>query len=224
MSLLGQHHGTQIHIALNRQLTSTLNGRHDDRFATRSGMRLDADLPGGEAEVYQKITEIPQALDEILQGTGQSAALDRLVARGLVQIAGLTPSDAMHALGHHDIWDQQAALKCLRLFGRQREGSGKPYCEDPNVLAQRIISRVERRSAEMVLETALQNDGKDGHELLDHPLITEVLDHRGNEKAIVNGATAQLSALAPHPMPITPPWSAISIPMSTCPTMPMSPT
>ncbi|MCJ8307923.1 MAG: hydantoinase/oxoprolinase family protein [Hyphomicrobiales bacterium] len=179
VSLMGHEHGALIHTVLDRQLKSTLNGRHDGRFAKRSGMGLDADLPSGEAEVYNKITDVPQALDEILQGTRQSAALDRLVARGLVQIAGLTPSDAMHGLGQHDIWDQQAALKCLRLFGRQRDGSGKPYCEDPQTLAKRIISRVERRSAEVVLETALQSDGKDGSELLNHPLITEVLDHRG---------------------------------------------
>lgn len=179
VSLMGHEHGSVIHAALDRQLKSTLNGRHDGRFAKRSGMGLDADLPSGEAEVYNKITDAPQALDEVLQGTRQSAALDRLVARGLVQIAGVTPSDAMHAIGQHDIWDQQAAVKCLRLFGRQREGSGKPYCEDPEILAKRIIARVERRSAEVVLETALQSDGKDGSELLRHPLIVEVLDQRG---------------------------------------------
>ena len=193
VSLMGHEHDSVIHAALDRQLKSTLNGRHDGRFAKRSGMGLDADLPSGEAEVYQKITDVPQALDEILQGTRQSAALDRLVGRGLVQIAGVTPSDAMHALGKHDIWDQQAALKSLRLFGRQREGSGKPYCEDPEILAKRIIARVERRSAEVVLETALQSDGKDGQELLSHPLIVEVLDQRGGEveKAKEAAPTAQ---------------------------------
>ncbi len=179
VSLVAHQHAEQIHAALDRQLKSTLNGRHDGRFAVRSGMGLEADLPSGESEVYDKIADIPSPLDEVLQGTRQSAALDRLVARGLVQIAGLTPSDAMHALGDHDIWDQQAAIKCLRLFGRQRDGSGRPYCDDPQILARRIISCVERRSAEVVLETAFQNDGKDGHELLNHPLITEVLDHRG---------------------------------------------
>ena len=45
----------------------------------------------------------------------EGAALDRLVARGLVMLAGVTPSDASHVLGRLDSWDGTAAEKALRL-------------------------------------------------------------------------------------------------------------
>ena len=49
----------------------------------------------------------------------------------------------------------------------------------------------------MVLETALQSDGKDGSELLNHPLITEVLDHRGGGSGDGGGGGKEAKASPP---------------------------
>ncbi len=193
VSLTAHNHPAIVHEALDRQIKSSLNNRWDGRFAIKSGIGLESDMSSAEAELYQKINEQPKALDSIIDGTRQSAALNRLIARGLVQIAGLTPSDAMHGLGQHEIWDRSAATKCLQLFGRQRDGSGQAYCPDPSTLAKRIIARVERRSAEVVLETAFQNDGKDGADLLHHPLISEVLDRRQQGQNSSSSHTAEFS-------------------------------
>ena len=122
------------------------------------------------------------------------------MSRGLVQIAGLTPSDALHALEQHDVWDRDAASKGLQLFGRQRDGSGQAFCSDPQQLAARIVARVERRSAEVVLETAFQNDGKDGAELLQHPLVTETLDQRASKDDSSKSRTAQISLKLDRPL------------------------
>ena len=200
ISLVGHRHRKEVHEALDRQIKSNLNNRHDGRFAVRSGAGLEADLSAGESELYEKITDVPQPLDEILSGTRQSAALTRLVSRGLVQIAGLTPSDALHALEQHDVWDRDAASKGLQLFGRQRDGSGQAFCSDPQQLAARIVARVERRSAEVVLETAFQNDGKDGAELLQHPLVTETLDQRASKDDSSKSRTAQISLKLDRPL------------------------
>ncbi|MEP4292329.1 MAG: hydantoinase/oxoprolinase family protein, partial [Rhizobiaceae bacterium] len=193
VSLVAHKHGELVHQVLDRQLKSKLNNRHDGRFAQRSGGGLEAELSRGEGNLYEKINDEPQALDTILEDTRQSAALDRLVSRGLVQISGLTPSDAMHALGKHAIWDRTAADKCLQLFGRQRDGSGQAFCSDPAALAERIIARVERRSAEVVLETAFHHDGKDGAALLGHPLVAETLDLRAGNSDGKHSSTAQFS-------------------------------
>ena len=104
-----------------------------------------------------KFQDTAKPLNSLLDGTLQRAALTRLVGRGLVQVAGLTPSDALHVLGHHNVWNVEAATKALSLFGRQRDGSGQAFCPDPLKLADAILTRVQRRSAEVVLETAFPN-------------------------------------------------------------------
>ena len=86
-------------------------GRQDGRFAMRTGLpdAMAAGLAPQEAALYDKIALEPQPLDVVLSSTAQRATLDRLVSRGLVLIAGFTPSDAMHVLGRQDQWNREAA-------------------------------------------------------------------------------------------------------------------
>ncbi len=178
ISLVSRENGAIVHAALDRQLKSTLNGRHDGRFAFRSGTGISAGLTGNEEKLYDAIWDEPQALDELLSGSAQAAAFSRLVASGLVMVAGLTPSDAMHVLDETSIWDEQAARKALQLFARRRDGGGQAIDNDPENLARRIVQRVQRRSAEVVLQTAFDVDGRFGAELLNHELIQDVLDRQ----------------------------------------------
>lgn len=182
ISLLAKEHGSIVHTSLDRQLNNALIGRYDGRFAIRTGAGLEADLSAKEIRLYEKITHEPSPLDEILQGAVQSSALARLVVKGLVQISGLTPSDAMHVLDKQTMWDKSAALKAVQLFGKQRDGSGHAFCSEPISLATMIIAQVQRRSAEVVLETAFQIDGKDGAQSINHAFIQEVLDERASAK------------------------------------------
>ncbi len=175
LSMLAKTHGKIVHQILDSQLKSILNNRHDGRFAFLSGSEKSSGLSASETTLLSKITLEPQATEELLNGAAQGAALNTLVARGLVLISGLTPSDAMHALGKLDLWDKEAALKGLCLFGKKRNGSGTPMFGDPLQLADKIIQRVQRRSAEVVLETAFQIDGKEGRAQTQHPLVQEVL-------------------------------------------------
>ena len=84
-----------------------------------------------------------QHLGAILKNRIEQGALKRLVERGLVQIAGLTPSDASHMLFRVDVWDRDAAQKALLLFGRRRTGSGNMLSNEPNVVAQMIVESVD---------------------------------------------------------------------------------
>ncbi len=180
VSLIAHQYRDPVHIALDAQLKSSLNGRYDGRFAMRSGSGLTEGLSTNEARLFERLNDIPQALEGFLQSTSEAASLNKLVRRGLALVAGLTPSDAMHALDHHDIWDRDAAIKALKLFARRRDGSGNALMDDPLQLAERIVSRVQRRSAEVVLQTAFEIEGQNGAELLKHELVQNVLDQRAN--------------------------------------------
>ena len=181
VSLIAQQFGDSIHAALDLQLKSTLNGRYDGRFAMLSGSGPAAGLSANEVKLFERLSEAPQALEGFLQSTSEAASLNKLVGRGLVLVAGLTPSDAMHALDNHDIWDKAAALKALKLFARRRDGSGNALMDDPLELAECIIKRVQRRSAEIVLQTAFEIEGRNGAELLQHELVQDVLNQRANK-------------------------------------------
>ncbi|MEL6735720.1 MAG: hydantoinase/oxoprolinase family protein [Pseudomonadota bacterium] len=188
VSLLAVDHGDCVHAVLDRQLASSLNGRYDAQFARSTGISRADQLASGlgqkESALYAKLqsaTEakgeaVPVALDRLLQTATDRSALRRLVQTGLVQISAITPSDAARMFGHGPDWDTEAAIKALRLFARQRDGSGQPLAASAEELASRILKRVERRSAEVVLQTAFALDGQDGASLIAHPLIQHSLD------------------------------------------------
>ena len=156
VSLLAQTQGAMVHAALDRALSADVSGDHDGRFVIP--------MPGGqggltarEAALLARITA-PMPLAQALTSRLEAAALDRLVARGLVMISGVTPSDASHALGRLDVWDAQASEKALRLLGRRRTGAGERFATDPAQLAQSIIDQLTRQTAECLLEAAFAED------------------------------------------------------------------
>ena len=116
VSLVASKDPETVHEALDRQLKSVLNNRHDGRFAFRSGAGVVAGLSMVEQKLFDRLSDQPRAVEDLLEGSTDAAALQRLVGRGLAQVAGLTPSDAMHALGEHGEWDKSAAEKALALF------------------------------------------------------------------------------------------------------------
>ncbi len=161
LSLAAALHGTAITDVLERQLRAPYLGRHDGRFAVRTGVpdHLAAGLQPQEAALFQKIGAVPLPLDQLISFTQQKATLDRLVARGLVHICGLTPSDAMHVLGRQGQWDRQAAELGMTLAIRQKDGAGQPIAKSVDILSQLIVDRLTRQSAEVILSAALAEDG-----------------------------------------------------------------
>lgn len=161
LSLAAALHGAAINEVLERQLRAPHLGRHDGRFAVRTGVpdHLAAGLQPQEAALFQKIGAVPLPLDQLISFTQQKATLDRLVARGLVHICGLTPSDAMHVLERQGQWDRKAAELGMLLAIRQKDGSGQPIASSAKVLAQLIVDRLTRQSAGVILSAALAEDG-----------------------------------------------------------------
>lgn len=178
LSLLAQQHGEAVHSALDRQSKSYLNGRFDGQFALLSGTGLAEGLSASERKLLSRIGDAPQPLDGVVEGQAHLAALNRLVATGLVMISSITPSDALHGIDLLDHWDGEAARKGLSLLARQRTGSGNAVAESGEAIARMIVRTVERRSAEVVLETAFDIDGRSAKALVTHELVRAHLEAR----------------------------------------------
>ncbi|TPJ38235.1 hydantoinase/oxoprolinase family protein [Mesorhizobium sp. B2-6-5] len=181
LALAAVKHDDAIYKGLKRQLLSPNTSRLDGRFALRTGVpeRLAAGLTVTEERLYADISAIPAALDRLLVSTSQVATLNRLVARGLVHIAGFTPSDAAHVLGRQDNWDPVAARLGAELFARKRDGQGHRIAKGAEAFSEMVLTAVTRRSAEAILETVFAEDGLDGGVSVANPLVQRAVGRRG---------------------------------------------
>jgi N-methylhydantoinase A/oxoprolinase/acetone carboxylase beta subunit len=178
LALAAMQHGEAVTSALERQRRNPNPGRMDGRLAMRTGVpeRLAAGLTAPEARLYAQIGEVPLPIDTLLTSTAQNATLNRLVSRGLVHVAGFTPSDAAHVLGRQKNWDAAAARLGAELFARRRDGRGQPIAASAEAISARVLDSVTRRSAEVILETAFSEDGLEGAETVAHALVQRGLD------------------------------------------------
>ena len=188
VSLLAQEHGAWVHAALDRALASDVVGEHDGRFvipmiSEKMGPGQTAGISAREAQVLARITK-PMPLAAALTSRLEFAALERLVARGLVMIAGVTPSDASHVLGKLDAWDGVAAEKAVRLLAKRRNGRGDRFAPDAATLAQGIVDQLTAQTVDCLLEAAFGEDAAFAGENVDglarHVLVKAGLSgHKG---------------------------------------------
>ena len=184
VSLIATEAPEVVHSALDEQLRATSVGEHDTRFARR--------LPGIPAEVVgprevvllERLGDQVLPLSKLLQTRLEFAALNRLVDRGIVQVSGVTPSDASHVLGRLDAWDKEAAQNALELISRRRVGSGEVLSKTPEGLAQMIIDQLTEQTSLTLLEAAFAEEadvfGRSPRDLARHVLMQQGLaKHRG---------------------------------------------
>ncbi|KRS13698.1 hydantoinase [Roseovarius atlanticus] len=184
VSLIALEDPAALHAVLDDQLRNDTPGEHDGRFI-RIVPGVDADgLGPKETALLDRIGTGVKPLGAVLRNRMDGAALRRLVARGLVQVAGVTPSDASHVLGRLDAWDADAARKAVQLVGRKRTGNGNRLCPDPEAMAQMIVNQLTQQTTLALLETAFAEDDHDfglpAAQLARHVLMQKGLDrHRG---------------------------------------------
>lgn len=184
VSLIAVEAPDVVHRALDAQLSNVLPSEHDGRFVRALPGQEAEGLTPREADLLARIGGAVHPLGDLLRARVESGALARLVGRGLVQIAALTPSDASHVAGHLSIWDSAAARKALALFGRRRGGSGLRFCPEPEALAQIIIDRLTAQTSRALLEAAFAEEdpgfGLPPELLAEHVLLQRGLKgHRG---------------------------------------------
>ena len=147
-----------VHQALDAQLRNATPGEFDGRFVRAVPGQTHEGIGPREIALLDRIGDSLHPLDKILRARIETGALKRLVERGLVQVAGVTPSDASHALGRLDAWDAMASVKALRLLGRRRTGAGEMLAPDPDKMAQIIIDQLTQQTALALLETAFAEE------------------------------------------------------------------
>lgn len=182
VSLLASEHGAMVHAALDRALSTETSGEFDGRFVVPMAGQTGG-LSAREATVLARVTH-PMPLAQAFASRLEVAAMERLVARGLVMISGVTPSDASHVLGRLKAWDGAAAEKAVRLLGRRRNGAGDRFASDAASLAQAIIDQLTAQTVDCLLEAAFDEDdafvGQDTDALARHVLTrTALAQHRG---------------------------------------------
>jgi len=118
---------------------------------------------------------------KVLRSRMDSAALARLVRRGLVQVAGVTPSDASHVLGRQAGWDGEAARIALEVVARKRTGSGNRLAQGPEQLARMIVDRLTHQTSLALLETAFAEDDVE-FDLPPEMLAAHVLMQKGLDR------------------------------------------
>ncbi|MGC1502636.1 MAG: hydantoinase/oxoprolinase family protein [Sulfitobacter sp.] len=147
-----------VHDALDAQIRATTPGEHDGQFVrTVQGVSREGIGPREEA-LLDRIGTALCPMEKVLRARVEQGALKRLVERGLVQVAGVTPSDASHVLGRVMEWDAGAARKALQLFGRRRTGSGTVLSNSEDAVAQMIIDRLTYQTSLALLETAFSEE------------------------------------------------------------------
>lgn len=163
---------------LEQQLRSTTPGEYDARFV-RAVEGIEAHgLAERDADLLHRIGTAVWPVGKVLKSRMEVAALKRLVERGLVQVAGVTPSDAAHVLGVVSAWNTEAAQMALELFGRRRTGAGVTLARDPLVMAQIIVDQLTHQTGLALLETAFAEDTQD-FGLSPETLARHVLMQRG---------------------------------------------
>ncbi len=182
VSLLAVDHGEMAHAALDRWLTNDAVGEMDGRFVVPVTGQAGGLTPR-EAAVLARITR-PMPMAEALTSRLEVAALDRLVARGLVMIAGVTPSDASHVLARLDAWDGLAAEKAVRLIAKRRTGAGDRFATGPDAFARAVVDQLTTQTVNCLLEAAFGEDpafsGEPPEALARHTVVVAGLaQHRG---------------------------------------------
>ena len=178
VSLLATTHAEMVHNSLDSALGDERGQEFAGQFLVPMSDTADG-LSARDQVVFDRIAAGALPMAAAVKTRIDLGAIDRLLERGLVMQAGVTPSDASHALGRVDAWDQSAAEKALAVFGRMRTGAGEKLSDDPHVLAAQIIDQLTEQTAEVLLETAIGEEGFDGRarDLARHLLVKKGMSH-----------------------------------------------
>jgi N-methylhydantoinase A/oxoprolinase/acetone carboxylase beta subunit len=158
ISLIAHESPDVVIPALERQAAAAHPGEHDGLFVRAVPNVAREGLSTREETLLERIAEQTHPLGKIIQSRLEMSAYRRLIDRGLIQVAALTPSDAAHALGRADTWDQNAARLGLEIFGRRRTGAGVRLAPDPLDMARIIIDRLTHQTSLALLECAFTEE------------------------------------------------------------------
>ena len=167
-----------VHGMLDQQLTNSMPSDLDGvlLIAEHYADRMAA-LEGVEQAVLAAMGGRVAVASKALSTMQLRRVMERLVQRGVLQLAAFTPTDAAHVLGMQSTYDVGAAAKAAELFARNRDRLGKALAADGTVIAQLTIDTLVRRIAEAVLSAAFVHDGLPA-DTVRQPVVQAALDRR----------------------------------------------
>ena len=167
-----------VHAMLDLHLANQMPGELDGMvlIAEHYEQRLAA-LEGVERTVLEAMGGRVAVAAKALSTMQLRRVMERLVQRGVLQLAAFTPTDAAHVIGLQSTYDADAAGKAAELFARNRDRLGKALAADGATIAQLTIDTLVRRSAEAVLAAAFVHDGLPA-DTVRQPVVQAALDRR----------------------------------------------
>lgn len=154
-------------------------------------LNLPSGLTTEDVALIDRIGDEPKIYDKVMSRAADRSRTARLLARGIVQISGLTPSDAAHALGLQSQWSTPAArLACLMLGRSHGLISWKNESIETEIqqFARQVFDAMVAKSAFLIIN---QLSGIDF--AMDNPLIQPVI---GGENKL-NDLRIQMTAGIP---------------------------
>ena len=186
ISLAAKQFPQLVHDTLDRALAMDGPAMDGGQFVVPLVHKMPTDgFDKREAAIIARLENGPLRMGDVVTTRIEAPALGRLVTRGMMIIAGVTPSDASHALGRVDAWDTDAGIKALTLFARKRNGAGDRIARDSDALAEMIVAQVTAQTVDCLLEAAFDEDSRPwgalpASDLARHPLTVGGLDrHSG---------------------------------------------
>lgn len=166
VSLLATERPKAVHGALDRQSAKEQPGEFDAQLVFKTRRRPDRNRPAPalaarEAELFERLGSEVCELGAVVRNRKELAILDRLIGRGLVSLAGVTPSDAAHVLGMQECWDRGAAVKALGLLARKRDTAGVAFAGSAAAAARRVVDQLVWQSVGHLMVSAFAWDGHD---------------------------------------------------------------
>ena len=150
-------------------------------------------LTRSETRLAQRAIEMgPTPIAEIAATQLALGAVDRLISRGLLGLAGFTPTDAAHVTGAFTEFDVSAAELGAALMARQKNGLGEAIASDATGLAVMTLATLHQRSGLALMDAALAHDGA-GEEQASRTQLLAML-YEQHLKASMAGNAAEADA------------------------------
>jgi hypothetical protein len=177
-------------------------GIDDLRFVWRPHQDAAPRLRRDEQELWQRLPPAACIAAEVAPDRYHAGLLQRLIQRGLVAVAGLTPTDAAHAAGRHVHWHADAARVLLDGWRRHLAERFPGRWSDGEDIGARVLQSLTVGLGEALLDAAYTATPRPPlertHWQAAHPLLRHALRRAcGNAESPGAAPPAEVFRIAP---------------------------
>jgi N-methylhydantoinase A/oxoprolinase/acetone carboxylase beta subunit len=163
---------------------------------------IPSGLPAREHELLAGVAGGPVPMGRLVHGPTRVKALERLVAQGLLHVAGYTPSDAAHVLGLQSQWIREGAVLGGLLLQRRltmaAAGTAEAREEAALGFARAVAEAMTRQTGRVLVQSLA---GKPV--AADDPFVEAVVDGTGRHGGLavsIRPATPLVAVGGPAPV------------------------